>query len=291
MFTALIITIWVTGNTVASQAPHSLLLTVNNFREICEAELRMTIRIKAINPNTTLEMTENIGRQVRRYTSDDVEVEAVSPERGPISIESYYDDFLAVPGVLEEIIDDEAEFDAFINACWGDPGIDACREVTEKPVVGIAEASMYVANMLGAKFSVATILPRARDFIEDRVRTTGLWGQCASVRCTDLTVVETEETRDAATEALYDAAQRAVKEDGAEAICLGCAGMGGLDEPLEDRLPVPVIDSVAAAGVITEGMVRLDKATSKVMTYKQPESKELKGFPEKFHFGAESREN
>jgi len=248
----------------------------------------MTIRIKAINPNTTLEMTENIGRQVRRYTSDDVEVEAVSPEKGPISIESYYDDFLAVPGVLEEIMDDEDEFDAFINACWGDPGIDACREVTEKPVVGIAEASMYAANMLGANFSVATILPRARDFIEERVRTTGLWGQCASVRCTDLTVVETEETRDAATEALYDAAQRAVEEDGAEAICLGCAGMGGLDEPLEERLPVPVIDSVAAAGVITEGMVRLGKMTSKVMTYREPEAKEMKGYPEKFEFGRQA---
>lgn len=247
----------------------------------------MSIRIKAINPNTNLEMTENIGTQVRRYTSDDVEVEAVSPDDGPISIESYYDDFLAVPGVLEEIMVDEGEYDAFINACWGDPGIDACREVTEKPVVGIAEASMYVANMLGAQFSVATILPRARDFIEERVRTTGLWGQCASVRCTDLTVVETEETRDAATEALYDAAERAVEEDGAEAICLGCAGMGGLDEPLEERLPVPVIDSVAAAGVITEGMVRLGKATSKIMTYKEPEAKEIRGYPDLYQFGAE----
>jgi len=244
----------------------------------------MTIRIKAINPNTTLEMTENIGRQVRRYTSDDVEVEAVSPEKGPISIESYYDDFLAVPGVLEEILSADDDVDAFINACWGDPGIDACREVTEKPVVGIAEASMYVANMLGANFSVATILPRARDFIEERVRTTGLWGQCASVRCTELTVVETEETRNAAEDALYDAAMTAIEEDGAEAICLGCAGMGGLDEPLEARLPVPVIDSVAAAGVITEGMVRLGKTTSKIMTYKQPESKELKGYPDWLEF-------
>jgi allantoin racemase len=246
----------------------------------------MSIKIKAINPNTTIEMTDNIGKQVRRYTSDDVEVEAVSPESGPISIESYYDDFLAVPGVLEEIMAADDDVDAFINACWGDPGIDACREVTSKPVVGIAEASMYVANMLGATFSVATILPRARDFIEERVRTTGLWGQCASVRCTDLTVVETEETRDAATEALADAAERAIDEDGAEVICLGCAGMGGLDGPLESRLPVPVIDSVAAAGVITEGMVRLGKVTSNIGTYQQPEPKPIKGYPEHFEFEA-----
>ncbi|WP_254544740.1 aspartate/glutamate racemase family protein [Halomarina pelagica] len=242
------------------------------------------MRIKAINPNTTLEMTENIGKVADRYTSDEVEVVAVSPERGPISIESYYDDYLAIPGLLEEIRKDEGDFDAFINACWGDPGIDACREVTEKPVVGIAEGSMYVANMLGARFSVATILPRAKDLIEETVLTTGLASKCASVRCTDLTVVETETARDAAVEALLEASTLAVEEDGAEAICLGCAGMGGLDEELEKALPVPVIDSVGAAAVLAEGLVRLGKSTSKVMTYKPPEPKEIKGYPDVFQF-------
>lgn len=245
----------------------------------------MAIRIKAINPNTTLEMTGNIGKQARRYTSDDVEVVAVSPEKGPISIESYYDDYLAIPGLLEEIQKDESEFNAFINACWGDPGIDACREVTDKPVIGIAEASMYVANMLGAMFSVATVLPRAKDLVEETVRTTGLESQCASVRCTNLSVVETEETRDAACEALYEASKLAIEEDGAEAICLGCAGMGGLDDELEERLPVPVIDSVAAAAVQAEGLVRLGKSTSKIMTYKSPEPKEIKGYPDIYQFG------
>lgn len=240
----------------------------------------MTIKIKAINPNTTLEMTENIGRVANEYTSEATTVDAVSPEKGPISIESYYDDYLAIPGLMEEIRADADEYDAFVNACWGDPGIDGCREITEKPVVGIAEGSMYVANMLGANFSVATILPRARDFIEERVRTTGLEGQCASVRCTDLTVVETETTREAAAEALLEASRTAIEEDGAEAICLGCAGMGGLDAELEPELPVPVIDSVAAAAVLAEGVVRLGKSTSKVMTYKRPESKEIKGYPE-----------
>lgn len=242
------------------------------------------MRIKAINPNTTLEMTENIGKVAEKYTSDEVEIVAVSPESGPISIESYYDDYLAIPGLLEEIRKDEGDFDAFINACWGDPGIDGCREITEKPVVGIAEGSMYVANMLGATFSIATILPRAKDLIKETVLTTGLASKCASVRCTDLTVVETETARDAAVEALLEASTLAVEEDGAEAICLGCAGMGGLDEELEKELPVPVIDSVGAAAVLAEGLVRLGKSTSKVMTYKRPEPKEIKGFPDIYQF-------
>lgn len=244
------------------------------------------MRLKVINPNTTLEMTKNIGIVADKYTADDTEIVAVSPERGPVSIESYYDDYLAIPGLLEEIRKDEDEFDAFVNACWGDPGIKACREITDKPVVGIAEGSMYIANMLGATFSVATVLPRAKDLIEETIRTTGLDSKCVSVRCTDLTVVETEEARDAAVEALLEASTLAVEEDGAEAICLGCAGMGGLDEELEKELPVPVIDSVGAGAVLAESLVQLGKSTSKVMIYKSPESKEIKGYSEIYQFGS-----
>ncbi|MFC4360486.1 aspartate/glutamate racemase family protein [Halobium salinum] len=251
------------------------------------------MRIKVINPNTTQAMTDNIGRVADRYTADSTEVVAVSPERGPASIESYYDDYLAVPGLLEEILREEKgveakegddAFDAYVVACWGDPGIEACREVTEKPVVGIAEASMYVANMLGARFSVATILPRAKDFIEAAVVKTGLESKCASVRCTDLTVIETEEAREATVEGLLEVSRLAVEEDGAEAICLGCAGMGGLDKALEAELPVPVVDSVGAGAVLAESLVSLGKSTSKVMTHKRPESKEMSGYPSLFEF-------
>ena len=246
------------------------------------------MKIKAINPNTTLGMTENIGEVANEYTNDETEIVAVSPNKGPISIESYYDDYLAVPGLLEEIRKDEDEFDAFINACWGDPGIKACREVTEKPVVGIGEGSMYVANMLGAKFSVATVLPRAKDAIEQTIRITGLESKCASVRCTDLSVVETEEARDAAAEALLEASKLAIEEDGAEVICLGCAGMGKLDQVLEKELPVPIIDSTGAAAVLAEGLVQLGKSTSKIMTFKEPEPKEIEGYPDIYQFGKHS---
>jgi allantoin racemase len=246
------------------------------------------IRIKAINPNTTQAMTDNIGRQANRYTADSTHVTAVSPARGPVSIESYYDDYLAVPGLLEEILNDDDEHDAFVVACWGDPGLEACREVTEKPVVGIAEASMYVANMVAATWSVATILPRAKHFIEAAVVKAGLTDRCASVRCTDLTVVETEEARDATFEGLLAVSRLAIEEDGAEAICLGCAGMGGLAERLEDELPVPVVDSVGAAAVLTESLVQLGKTTSKVMTYRPPEPKEQTGYPDIYQFRADT---
>ena len=112
------------------------------------------MKIKVINPNTTLEMTEGIGEAARSVAGAGTEIVAVSPEFGPESIESYYDEQVAACGVLDEVRKGEAEgVDAYVIACYGDPGLHAAREVTEKPVVGIAEASFYTASMVAARFT------------------------------------------------------------------------------------------------------------------------------------------
>ena len=123
------------------------------------------MELKLVNPNTNLDMTENIETVAEAAVGDSTDVTAVSPERGPLTIESFYDHFLVVPGLLEEVVSDREAYDAFVVACYADSGLRACREATEKPVVGIAEASLYVANMLAETFSVATILPRAEALI------------------------------------------------------------------------------------------------------------------------------
>lgn len=238
-----------------------------------------TMRIKVINGNTFEAMTDNIGKAASAAASPGTEIVASTPSAGPMSIESYYDEYLAIPYILEEIVKDEDRFDAFIIACWGDPGVEAARELTSKPVVGIAEASLYVANMLGAKFGVVTVLPRIHNLIEQTVAKVGLTSRCASIQCTSLSVVDTEELRDTAADALEVAGQAAIA-DGAEALALGCAGMSGLDTILEARLGVPVIDSVAAAVKMAEALVALGKRTSKVKTFQRPEPKPIKGYPD-----------
>lgn len=109
------------------------------------------MHITVINGNTYPAMTANIQqrRHQRHGPSPDTVIRTVQPESGPLTIESYYDEYLAIPGILAQIIRHAAESDAFILACWGNPGIEAARELTRKPVVGIAEASLYVANTLG----------------------------------------------------------------------------------------------------------------------------------------------
>ena len=172
----------------------------------------------------------------------------------------------------------EAIFDAFILACWGDPGIEAAREITCKPVVGIAEASLYVANSLGAKFGVVSTLKRTQHMVEKTIEKVGLSSHCALALCTDLPVAATAEDRDLTLNVLESGA-RTVIAAGAEVIVLGCAGMSGLDELLAARLGVPVIDSVAAAVVWAEALVQLGKSTSKANTYRPPEIKPITGYP------------
>ncbi|WAL58931.1 aspartate/glutamate racemase family protein [Thermocoleostomius sinensis] len=241
--------------------------------------MQQLIRINVINGNTFDTMTRGINESAQAARFLSTEIITTQPRTGPESIESYYDEYLAIPGILEEIVLSEANFDAFVIACWGDPGIEAARELTTKPIVGIAEASMYVANMLAARWGVLTTQHRTLDMVEKTIHKAGFSHRCVSIRTTGLAVAETETARDAAVDALEAIGRLAILEDKAEAFCLGCAGMGRLDTELERRLGVPIIDSVAAAVKMAESLVGLRKQTSKALTYKPPESKLIKGFP------------
>ncbi|MBF2003034.1 MAG: aspartate/glutamate racemase family protein [Synechococcales cyanobacterium C42_A2020_086] len=238
------------------------------------------IRINVINGNTYAPMTRGINESAQMAKFANTHLVTTQPHAGPESIEGYYDEYLAIPGILEQIILAEADFDAFVIACWGDPGVEAAREITAKPVIGIAEASMYVANMVAARWGVVTTQHRSRDMIEKTIYRAGFAHRCVSIRTTGLAVIETEQARQATLEALETAGRLAITEDRAEALCLGCAGMSRLDQELEQRLGVPVIDAVAAAVKLAEALVGLQKQTSKALTYKPPEIKPILGFPD-----------
>ncbi len=238
------------------------------------------MRIKVINGNTFELMTQEIDRIAQQVRSPHVEIVTTQPRSGPQSVESYYDEYLAIPGILEEIILSGDDFDAFILACWGDPGIEAARELTRCPVIGVAEASMYVANMLAARWGVVTTQHRTLDMIEKTIHKAGFSHRCVSIRTTGIPVTQTETDRPATVDALEQEIREAMASDRLEAVCLGCAGMAGLDHELEARLGIPVIDAVAAAVKLAEAVVGLKKYTSKALTYQPPDPKLILGYPD-----------
>ncbi len=249
------------------------------------------MKIKIINPNTTLAMTESIGAAGRSVARNGTEIVAVSPTFGPASIESYYDEMLCAPGVIDEVQKGDQEgFDAYIVACYGDPGLHAAREATRKPVIGIAEASLYTASILAARFSIVTVIPRIKTVLEEMVANYGFSHKVANIRTTPLYVLDIEKDPAGALETLRAEARKAMAEDDAEAILLGCAGFAEFANELERELDIPVLDGVVCAVKIAEAMVELGKCTSKVKTYRFPEPKAFTGIFERFgHRGSDDQ--
>jgi allantoin racemase len=238
------------------------------------------MRILLINPNTSQSFTEKIQAIADKYASPGTHVVATNPESGPRSIESIYDELLSAPGTLEVALASLDHYDAFVIACYSDhPTVYALREITDKPVLGIAEASIYVACMLGYKFSVVTTNREWEPLLWDAVRHYGMAERCASVRSTGMPVLALESASpDETYRMILDASRQAMEKDGAEVICLGCAGMSGLDKKLEAELNIPVVDGVVSALKLLEGLVGYGARTSKRLAYSQPGYKELVGY-------------
>jgi allantoin racemase len=238
------------------------------------------MKIKIINPNTTWSMTQDIEIAGKKFARPDTQVYAVSPVMGPESIESFYDEYLAIPGLISEIIkgDRQEGADAFIVACFGDPGLQAAKEVTDKPVIGIAQAAFATAKMIAPNFSVVSVLDRSKRLTEDVLRLHGATDSCLSIRSTGLSVLEFDRDKEAGLKALAQQAKIAVEEDGAECIVLGCAGFVQFVEGLQAQLGVPVIDGVSPAVKFCEVLVDMGLKTSKGNIWAPPEKKEILGF-------------
>ncbi len=234
------------------------------------------MRIHVVNPNTTASMTVKIGAAARAAASPGVEVSAVNPDFGPPSIEGYFDEAFSVPGLLAEI-GKAPGADAFVIACFDDTGLEAARCATNAPVVGIGEAAFHLASLIADRFSVVTTLSRSIAPIERNLGKYGLATRCARVRAANVAVLDLEKPGSGARRTIEKEIERALSDDAAEAIVLGCAGMTDLARDLERAAGVPVLDGVACAVGLAESLVRLGLKTSKRNTYAAPLAKAYAG--------------
>ena len=232
--------------------------------------------IQVINPNTSRAMTDGIARTAREAAGPGSTVLAVTSAMGPASVESHYDEALAVPGVLAAVRDGErAGADAHVIACFGDPGLAAAREAAAGPVVGIAEAAAHLATFLGRSFSVVTTLSRTTGHTRDLMRGYGFGAACAGVHACDIAVLDLDSP--SAWASVGKACVSARDADGCDVIVLGCAGMTGLAATLSAELGLPVVDGVAAAVKLAESLVALGLRTSKRDEYAAPPAKPVLG--------------
>ena len=220
-------------------------------------------RIWVINPNTTETMTAAIERCARDVVAPGTSVTGITSESGPASIESHYDEAMSVPGLLAAIQRGEEQgVDGYVIACFGDPGLDAAREVARGPVIGIAEAAMQTASHLGRGFSVVTTLARTMGRAADLAGHYGMQRFCLGIHACEIPVLDLDADPDAR-KIVTEACRDAVDADGSDVVVLGCAGMADMCGPISAELGVPVVDGVTAATLTVQSLVAMGLGTSK----------------------------
>ncbi len=162
-------------------------------------------------------------------------------------------------------------------ACFDDTGLDAARTLFEGPVVGICEAAMHMSTLLGGSFSLVTTLPRSVPAIEALARRYGMGHHCRRVRAAEVPVLALEDPASDASSRIRAEIAAAIAEDRAKCIILGCADMADLARHLTAEFGLPVIDGVAAAVKLLEGVVSLGLTTSKIGGYAAPLPKPYQG--------------
>lgn len=229
------------------------------------------MKILVLNPNTSAAMTAEIAAAAREAARPDTEIVCMSPQFGAAAIDSAGESYLSAVGVMDVVArltqDGTFDFDAVVLAGFGEHGRDALAEMLSVPVFDIAECAAHVAHLIGRRFSVITTLARSIPPIEDRLLLAGLNAHCASVRACGLGTAEVDADPAGAVQAIVEEAARAITEDGADVICLGCAGMAGVTAAISAKLGVPAVDGVAAAVALAQAVVGLGLSTSKAGVY------------------------
>ena len=192
------------------------------------------MRIRVINPNTTASMTETIARAAREAAAAGTEIDAVTSSTGPVSIEGYMTRPSRCPGLIEIRRGEALGAAGHVIACFDDTGLDAARQIAAAPVVGIGEAACHAATLIAHRFTVVTTLSRSVSALEHNILKYG-FERRAKVRAADVPVPALEDEASDARARIDAEIVRALAEDRAEAIVLGCAGTAKLARDLAAR--------------------------------------------------------
>jgi Asp/Glu/hydantoin racemase len=201
-------------------------------------------RILVINPNSNEQVTDNLRESLIEFDGD-TSIECCTLADGPFGIETNADIAAVIPLISERIAQDN-ESDAFVIACYSDPGLAEYREQFDKPVFGMQESAVRKAAANGRRFGVLALSQSSISRHLPYIESLGLSANLVTELPLNISVEQS--ASDPATLArVVESGQRLVDEYGAEAIVLGCAGMAAIQQAAQKKLPVPVIEPAQAA--------------------------------------------
>jgi allantoin racemase len=233
------------------------------------------MRLLLLNPNTSAAVTERLAKSARAAAAAGTQIVPLTAPRGVPFIASRAEAQIAGAVALEMLAEHHGRYDAAIIAAFADPGLLGARELFDVPIVGLAEAAMLTACMLGRRFSIVTIAmgPWFRECVDMH----GLGGRCASIRMLDEPFASLASVQEEKEEELVALANRAVSEDEADVVILAGAPLAGLAARVRHRIPVPLVEQTIAAVRQAETLIALSPIKATRGTFRRPSAKSSTG--------------
>jgi allantoin racemase len=215
------------------------------------------MRLLVVNPNISESVSALIEAEAKRAASTSTEIVMRTASSGVEYIETRVESLLASTAVAQVISEDVGTVDAVVVAAFGDPGMPALKELVDIPVVGITEAALSTAILLGARFSIVAISDRIKAWYRECVERNGLASRLASIRSLKESLPDIGSVQQDFGPHLLQLANEVVDSDGADVVLLAGAPLAGLAREIGDQIPVPVVDGISAGVAQAEALVRL----------------------------------
>ena len=235
------------------------------------------MKILLINPNTSQSLTDRLTAVATAAAAPDCEIIPVTAPTGVPYIATRTEAVIGAQAALELMAQRHTEVDGAIIAAFGDPGLGACRELFDIPVVGLAEAGMLTACMLGKMFGIVTFAHALGPWYRECVEWHQLQSRCAGIRMLDQPFEAIENVQEEKEDLLVELARCSIIEDDADVIILAGAPLAGLAHRVRDRIPVPIVDCAAAAIRQIELLVSLNVKKATAGTFRRPDAKSTIG--------------
>lgn len=228
------------------------------------------MKLLVINPNISESVSQLIGDEARRVASPGTEITMLTARFGVAYVETRFEALIGAYAAAELAAEHWRGHDALIVAAFGDPGVPGLREALEIPVVGLTEAALMSACLLGNRFSIVAISRRITAWYRESVEHNGLLGRLASMRSLDQPLRDIGRVQDDHAARLKELCVAAVEDDGADVIVLAGAPLAGLARTVKADLPVPVVDGVSSAVRHAETLVALNPGTARAGSFAPP---------------------
>ncbi len=233
-----------------------------------------------INPNTSHSVSDLIEAEARRAAAPDTRITVLTAHFGVAYIETRFESLIGAYAAATLAAEHHERYDAIVVAAFGDPGIDGLREALDIPVVGLTEAALMSACLLGKRFSIVAISRRITPWYRECVQANGLLERLASIRCLDQPLQNIATVQDDHAERLKSLCLSAVDDDGADVIIIAGAPLAGLARSMKEQIPVPIVDGVSSAVCHAQTLVSLAPMAARRGSFAPPPLKPNQGLPE-----------